>query len=410
MPRQKRNIIATLDIGSTKIICMIAQLIGNGEFKILGVGYTAAQGIKAGKVANMQTVCSCISKAMEIAEKEARVKIERTYVSVSATHVLSKRMGANIIVKGHEINHKDVNNLIFQLEDKYGENGFEIIQYFPCEYTLDGVTGIENPLGMVGEKLSCDFSLLLSPTAAVNNLEQCMTKCQLSVENYVASPYAAALACLSDDERDIGSIIIDCGGGVTSFSLFQKGKMMFSDSIAIGGNHVTQDLAMGLNTDYKTAERLKILHGSVIINSIDRKQKIEVISDNEEEGTLVDKSLLIEIIAARVEEIAEIIRDKMLGGGVKNISSYRIVLTGGSSQINGTEELFSQVLGSSKIRTARPRLIQGLAPRYQGLSFATSVGLMLHASNHEYSMHGDRFNHKGRFFGGISDWLKSNVS
>jgi cell division protein FtsA len=257
MPKQKKNIIAALDIGSTKIICMIAQLIGNGEFKVLGVGYTAAQGIKAGKVANMQSVCTCISKAVEIAEKEARVKIDRVYMSVSATHILSKRMGASVIVKGHEINHKDVNNLVFQIEDKYSENGFEIIQYFPCEYTLDGVTGIDNPLGMVGEKLSCDFSLLLSPTAAINNLEQCVNKCQLSVDNYVASPYAAALACLSDDERDIGSVFIDFGGNVTSFSVFYKGIMIFSDSIAIGGNHITQDLAMGLNTDYQTAERLR---------------------------------------------------------------------------------------------------------------------------------------------------------
>ena len=402
MVKQRNNIFAILDISSTKTVCMVAKISNGQDLEIIGIGYNIAHGVKAGIIVDIDAAEKSVYQAIESAEKMAGIKVQRIYVNLSSNNFISQRVTYEVNVAGHEISEKDVNKLLFDALGRYDEQELEVIHSFACDYVLDGHRGIESPLGMFGNKLACDYHMVLSSASSLLNLANCVARCQVDVENYVASSYAASLGCLSDEEMELGVTLINMGGGTTSISVFSGGKMTFSDGVPLGGVNVTNDIAQGLYTDFDTAERIKTLYGNTFSGDAIRDEVIEVNTADNELAS-VKKSLLIEIIGARVEEILEILQEKFINGNAVNAAN-RIVITGGGSQIPGVKELVEQMF-KKQVRIGNTKHIEGLAESTKGLPFVVPVGMLFHIAKSE-KLNKNLVSNGANILANIFNWFK----
>jgi cell division protein FtsA len=401
--KQRHSLFTVLDIGSTKIVCFIGKITAHKQIEIIGIGHHISQGIKAGRITDLKAAESSIAQAVEAAEK---------MVSVSSNNLISQCMSSDLMVTGHEINDKDLNRLLFQLIDKFNDQELEVIHSFAYDYIIDGNRGIDNPLGLYGNNLSAEFNIVSTPRTYLINLSSCMAHCQLEVENFVSAAYASGLACLTNDEMNLGVTLIEFGGGATSISVFNKGQMLYTDAIPIGGMHVTNDIARGLATDFASAERVKTLYGTSILTSADNNDIFEVpISSNSQdtEMNVVQRSMLVEIIRARIEEILEILYKKLEASGMQRFSGNKIIITGGASQLAGMKEIVGHVF-SKTVRIGYPKTLPGLADSTSGIAFATPIGMMLHVLEYENNIvfsHPLPANDSG-IISSITQWFKEN--
>lgn len=381
----KNTTVAILDIGSSKIVCFIAKIWPFSRIEITGIGHNVSQGIKAGRITDIKSAENAIAQAVESAEQMAGETVKNIYVSISSSNLISQCMASDLMVTGREINEKDISRLLFQVLDKFNEKELDVIHTFAYDHMLDGNRGIENPLGMYGNKLAIDYHILSAPSNLLLNINNCMRRCQLEIENFVSASYASGLACLTDDEKNLGVILMEFGGSTTSVSIFHKGHMLFTDAIPIGGMHITNDIAMGFCTDFNNAERIKTLYGTVIMTSADYDEMIEVpisSSQSEVEINTVKRSMLVEIIRARVEEILDIVQKKLEESNMIKYGGNKIVITGGTAKLSGMKEMVSHVF-SKTVRVGYPKEISGLADSTSGIAFSTPVGMLFHLAKFE---------------------------
>lgn len=411
MPKQRNNIVAILDLGSSKVACFVAK-VGGGVTEILGIGHHISQGVKAGIITDVKATEKSMLHAVETAEKMAGEAIQKVYIGISSNNLLSSRVNSELVVSGHEINEKDLNKQLFQALDRFNDQEIEVIHSLPYDYMLDGNRGINSPLGMYGNKLSCDFHILSSQTSILLNIANCAARCQLEVENYMSSSYATGLACLTADEMDLGVTLLELGGGCTSISIFNRGKIIFTDGVALGGINVTNDIARGLCTDYANAERLKTLHGNLILTAVDNKGTIEVPLSSEEDSevTVIHRELLTEIIRARVEEILEIVKLKLQESGISGLGGNKIVITGGACQMPGMKELVGHMFHKT-VRVGYPKMLNGLADSTSGVAFSSTIGLLMHIISEYQNADPYGLNSVPKHssvFGNVMQWLKQN--
>ncbi len=409
--KQRGNIIAVLDIGTAKVGCYIAKLNNNGKINVLGIGHNISSGIKAGVITDVKALEHSIVQAVESAEKMADETIHKVYVSISPNITeLSSIASGELSVAGHDITYKDEKKLLFQVLDRYAEEDIEVIHSFPIEYTLDNQSGIVNPIGMYGSKLSCSYNIIYAHSTNLINILNCIARCQLDVEYYVSASYASGLGCLTQDELEMGTLLLDIGGGCTSLSFFHKGSITMAESIPLGAVHITHDIAIGLSTDYLSAERLKNLYGGVILGANDIYEKIEVPIPGEiMDINVTTRAHLIEIIRARMEEIFELLYKKMVSRYGANIPSSRLVITGGGAQLNGVRELAAEMFGKN-VRVGYPTALPGIAQSTSGPAFSTLVGMLLYASDVSNMNVFDKNMKEAGFLYDIVRWLKDNFS
>ncbi len=408
----KSSTVAVLDIGSSKVVCFIAKIDPFGRINITGIGHNVAQGIKAGRITDIRAAEISIAQAIEAAEKMAAESIKTLYVGISSNNLISQCISSELLVTGHEISDKDINRLVFQVLDRFNDQELDVVHSFAYDYVLDGNRGIDNPLGMYGNSLAADFHTLSSPTNYLLNVNNCIMRCQLEVESFISATYATGLACLTPDEMSLGVTMIEFGGGCTSVSVFNKGHILYSDALPIGGMHVTNDIARGFGTDFVSAERVKNLYGTVILTSADYDENIEVpISSNKHdtEMNVVKRSELVEIIRARVEEILDITLKKLEASGMARYGGNKVVITGGASQLSGLKEVVGHVF-SRNVRIGYPVELAGLAESTSGIAFSSPVGMLLHLANSEgKSRIGKQApaNDQG-ILSGVMQWFKEN--
>ncbi len=407
---QRNNIVAVLDIGSSKVVCLIAKLQTDGQLEVLGTGYHIAQGIWAGIITDIEAAENSIIQTVEAAELAAGERVKKIYVSISSNILLSQKITSDMNIVGREINYKDLNKLLLEMLNHYQKQPIEIIHSFVYDYMLDGNSGIVSPIGLYGNNLTCYTHVLSSPINTLLNITNCIAKCGLVVENYISSAYASGLACLSPDEMKLGVTLIEFGGGNTSISIFENGQLVFTDGIPLGGINVTNDIAKGLCTSFANAERIKNLFGGTVITTNDSSEVIEVpIGDLENnEVNMVSRALLIEIIRARIEEIIELIAVKLNGSG--NQLNNKIVITGGSASIQGLKELVSHIF-STKVRLATPKSLLGIDPTINDLSFSTATGMLIHIaeqlSNNQYNRKGNNSKGENSIKRQFLNWFKN---
>ncbi len=395
--KPRGSLLAALDIGSSKIACFIGRVVDDeGNFEVLGVGHQAAHGVKNGIVTDLNAAEAAIRHTVHAAENmAARVMkgypLREVVVNLPGTHARSQGNSVEVQIHGHEITDNDVRRALARGQEQIIGEGRELIHTIPVGYRIDGHGGIREPRGMFGHKMQVDIHMVTGDMNSLRNMATCIERSHLDVAALCAAPYAAGLACLVEDEMDLGCTVIDIGGGVTSFAVFHGGVLIYTDAVALGGMHITSDIARGLTTSLADAERLKVLYGSAMASGTDKSEMIDVPRLGEEdrnEPNHVPRSLLIGIIQPRVEEIFEMVRARLKDSGLGQMVGRRVVLTGGASQISGLRELAQHVM-DKQVRLGRPIRLSGLPDAVSGPGFATTAGLLTYMSERSNEMPAD---------------------
>jgi cell division protein FtsA len=386
---RRSAIVAALDIGTSKIVCLIARLKPQGPqdtlrrrthgIEILGIGHTEARGIKAGAVINMAEAEQAVRHAVDLAERDASVQLESLVLSMSCGRPGSEFYAVSVNVAGSSVTDGDVARALAAGCDHSVRDGRVVLHSLPIGYALDGVRGMGEPRGMLAREIGVDMHVVTADIAAARNLMLLVERCHLEVETMVASPYVAGLSTIADDDADIGAALIDLGAGTTTIAVFSSGRFTYADGFAMGGNHVTMDLARGLNARISDAERIKTFYGSVLAESDERDMiTVPAVNDDDREGPrLVSRASLVRIIKPRVEEILEMVRDRLAASPFASEPRAHVILTGGGSLLTGLPELAAQIL-NRPVRVGRPLGMAGLPEAANGPAFAVASGLLVY--------------------------------
>ncbi|MDM9620969.1 cell division protein FtsA [Rhizobium sp. AC44/96] len=387
---KRSHVVSVLDIGSTKVVCMIGRLTPREEsqvlpgrthnIEIIGIGHQRSRGIKTGAISDLDALESVIRLAVDAAERMAGLTVESLIVNLTAGRLASDIYTATIDLGGQEVELNDLKKVLAAACQQSLRQDRFVLHSLATGFSLDGERGIRDPLAMYGDVLGVDMHVVTAERTALKNLELSVNRAHLSVEGIVATPYASGLAALVDDEVELGCAAIDMGGGTTTISVFAEGKLVHTDAVSLGGHHVTTDLARGLSTRIEDAERLKVVHASAMPNSSDERELISIPpigEDDRDLPTQVPRALVSRIVSARIEETMELIRDRIQRSGFSPIVGKRVVLTGGASQLTGLADVARKILARN-VRIGRPMGVSGLPTAAKGPAFSTAVGLMIY--------------------------------
>ncbi len=372
-----RGTIGIVDIGTTKVCCFIARRGGAGT-RIAGIGHQVSRGVKNGVITDIEAASQSILAAVHAAEQMAGETLAEVVVNLSGGFNASRLVKSDITLNGREITDSDMRRVLDHGHALKEPADRVVIHSIPVGFAVDQSRGIRDPRGMYAQKLGVNMHLVTAQAGAVRNLATCVGRCHLEIAALVVSPYAAGLAALVEDETELGVSVIDMGGGTTGIAVFFDGNLVFTDTVPVGGGHVTNDIARGLSTPLAHAERMKTLYGSAIASAADEREMItvpQVGEEDESQASHVPKSLLVGIISPRLEETFELVRDRLEHSGFDKIAGRRVVLTGGACQLPGARELAGLIL-DKQVRVGRPLRIDGLAEATAGPAFATSAGLV----------------------------------
>lgn len=374
--------IAALDIAGRKVVCVIASINGDNIPKVVGFGHHISEGIRAGIIIDIKKAEKSILAALNAAEKMAGETIEEAYVNISGSSIKSQHINIETKISGHEVTQKDIDLMISKGEELFENTETEIIQSVPLTYRIDDTDGIKDPIGMFGQVISTNLHVVSASATSVRNLRNLLGKCHLNVRDFVVSSYASGLSVLTPDEMEIGVTLLDIGASNTSIAIFADGYPVYFDSVPVGGQHITRDIALGLSVSVPFAERLKVIQGSSISTEAEDSDRIDI-NDEEDGGGAPEKSVtkaeLTAIIRPRVEEILELAKSNLEKSGLYGVSGNKIVITGGTSQLQGIKEISSFIF-NKHARIAKPSEMIGMPESAKGPSFATSIGMMLYAA------------------------------
>ncbi|MGB8622417.1 MAG: cell division protein FtsA [Paracoccaceae bacterium] len=393
-----RGVIAILDVGSSKIACLVLRfdgpdrfrggdgvgsLAGQSGFRVIGAATTRSRGVRFGEIDAMQETERAIRTAVQAAQKMAGTRVDHVIASMAGAQPRSYGLDGMIDLVDSAVSEEDVARVLAACDvPDFGE-GREVLHAHPVNFALDHRTGLNDPRGQIGNKLACDMHLLTVDTHAVQNLLYCIKRCDLELAGLASSAYVSGVSSLVEDEQELGAACIDLGGGATGVSVFIKKHMIYADSVRLGGDHITQDISKGLQVPLATAERIKTFYGGVVATGMDDREMIEIGGDSgdyEHDRRTVSRAELIGIMRPRVEEILEDVRARLDAAGFEHLPSQQIVLTGGGSQIPGLDGLASRILGQ-QVRLGRPLRVQGLPQAATGPAFSSAVGLCLFAAH-----------------------------
>ncbi|MBB4305456.1 cell division protein FtsA [Rhodobium orientis] len=422
---RRPSIVSVLDVGSTKICCLVAKLKPREADKLLpgrthtieviGFGHQRSRGVKSGVVVDLDAAEQAIRMVVDSAERMAGVTIESLIVNVSCGRLGSEAFSANVLIDGEEVRRSDIQRVLEAGSLHTAHDGRIVVHSLPIGYALDGNRGIDDPCGMIGKRLGVDMHVVTADAAPVRNLELSVNRSHLDVETMVATPYASGLSTLAEDEAELGVAAVDIGGGTTSIAVFAGGQVVHVDAVPLGGHHITTDLARGLSTRLQDAERLKTLHGSAIGTAADERRVLTIPPVGEDDGdaaTQVPRALLSQIIGPRIEEILEMVRDRLNQSGFAGRIGKRVVLTGGSSQLTGLPEVARRILGRN-VRLGRPLGVAGLPEAARGASFASAVGLLIYpqvAQIEQFEVRSARqkMTGTGGYFSRFGNWIRES--
>jgi cell division protein FtsA len=394
-----RRLIAILDVGTSKIACLILRFEGEGArskgedglgpmagqagFRVIGAATTRSRGVRFGEIAAMQETERAIRTAVQAAQKMAGTRVDHVIACFAGANPRSYGLAGMVDLEVGMVAEADIARALAACDVPDLGHGREVLHAQPVNFALDHRSGLGDPRGQIGTKLSVDMHLLSVDAAAIQNVLYCIGRCDLELAGLASSSYAAAISSLVEDEQELGAASIDMGGGSTGISIFMKKHMIYADAVRLGGDHITADISKGIQVPLSQAERIKTFHGGVVATGMDDRDMIETggeTGDWERDRRRVSRSELIGIMRPRVEEILEEVRDRLDAAGFDHLPSRQIVLTGGGSQIPGLEGLATRILGQ-QVRLGRPLRVQGLPQAATGPAFAAAVGLSLFAAH-----------------------------
>jgi cell division protein FtsA len=394
----QRGVVAVLDVGTSKIACLILRfdgperlreadgvgpMAGQSSFRVIGAATTRSRGVKFGEIAVMNETERAIRTAVQAAQKMANVRVDHVIACFSGAEPRSYGLAGEWDLQDSVVTEQDVANVLAACDVPDLGPGREVLHAQPVNFALDHRTGLGDPRGQIGNRIACDMHLLSVDGAVVQNLLYCIKRCDLELAGIASSAYVSGISSLVEDEQELGAACIDMGGGSTGISIFMKKHMIYADSVRLGGDHVTSDISKGLQIPMSMAEKIKTKHGGVYATSMDDREMIETggeSGDWEKDRRQISRTELIGIMRPRVEEILEEARSRLDAAGFEYLPSQQIVLTGGASQIPGLDGLAARILGQ-QVRLGRPLRVQGLPQAATGAAFASAVGLCLFAAH-----------------------------
>src|SRR5512140_675572 len=372
------EIIVGLDIGTTKIACIAGEVTEDGV-DIIGIGTAPSKGLRRGYVVNIDATVSSIQQAVDEAENMAGCEITTVYAAISGAHVRGLNSHGIVAVKDGEVRETDIARVIDAAKAVAIPMDREIIHVLPQDFVVDEQDGIKEPLGMSGVRLEAKVHIVTAAVSSAQNIIKCCAKTGLSVTDIVLEPLASAEATLADEERELGVALVDIGGGTTDVAIFSAGAIQHTSVIPLGGNHLTNDIAVGLRTPMHEAEKIKVKFGSAQGSSVDKDDTIEVPSVGGRAPRVLSRRILCEIIEPRVEELFQLVHREIQKAGQEDLLASGVVLTGGSTNLHGMAELAEEVLGLP-VRRGLPRGIGGLTDVVKSPQHATAVGLLLYGA------------------------------
>jgi cell division protein FtsA len=374
---EREAILVGIDVGTSKVCALIGEVHRDGGLTVIGKGTVPATGLKKGVVVNIDQTVHSIGQAVEQAERLSGMKIDRAYVSVGGAHVESQNSPGTVAVSGHnrEVTREDISRATDVARAVQIPSNREVLHVLPRDFSVDDQEGVKDPLGMSAIRLGVEVHIVTASATAVQNLTKCVIAAGVKIDELVASSLAAAETVASETERELGVAVADIGAGTTDLALFADGSPLFSAVLPVGGNNVTNDVAIGLKTSLQVAEELKIRHGTCDLRGIDEDENIAVSVLGEDAGREVSRLEMCQIIEARMRETFELMRDRMRESG-HGMLPAGLILTGGGAQLGGAAELGREVL-EMPVRIASPVGIGGLVDGLMTPAFSNSIGLLL---------------------------------
>jgi len=377
------GLITALDIGSWKVSALIAEKTESGEINVLATGQRESQGVKRGYIADMAATERAVREAVEQAERIAGTNIEDVWVSFSAGGLVSDIASVEVELGGHRIEQEDINELLAAGRGSIDPDGRMVLHALPTLYTLDGLRGVKTPLGLHADRMGVDIHVVAADGSPVRNLDLCVRSAYLKVKSIVASPVATGMACLTDEERELGVALVELGAGVTNVSLFAGGMLVGLMSIPFGAADITDDIASAFGTRRTHAERMKCFYGSATTSPRDNHDMIEVApispDGDHADTTRITRAQLISVIRQRLEHLTGEIGKALNELGFSGPVGRQVVLTGGGAELKGIADYMQGALGRA-VRLGKPRGLIGLPDAHSGPGFATLAGLVQYAA------------------------------
>jgi cell division protein FtsA len=374
---KKGQLIVGLDIGTTKVVTVVGEVNDQGGVDIVGFGHAPNRGLRKGVVVDIDTTVTSIKQAVADAEAMAGCKIDSVYAGIAGGHVKAFNSHGVAAIKGGEVKVEDVARVLALARAAAIPQDRDVLHLLPQEYVIDGQEGIKSPVGICGVRLEAKVHIVTAAAAAVQNIVRCAELAGLKVADVVLEPLASSESVLTDEERELGVCLVDIGGGTTDVAVFGGGSLVHTAVIPLGGNHLTNDIVVGLRTPIMDAERLKRRHGCAMSELVPSDEMIDVPSVGDRSDRRLARRVLCDIVEPRVEEIFQLVAREIEACGWADQLTSGIVLTGGSSLIAGIEEMAEEVLGML-VRRGEPRPIGGLTEVLRSPSYSTGVGLMLY--------------------------------
>ena len=374
--RESKKVIVGLDIGTSKIVAIVAEMLDDGRYEIIGMGTHPSRGLKKGVVVNIETTVSAIQRALEEAELMADCKIREVHTGIAGSHVRSFNSQGMVAIKDKEVTQIDIDRVIETAKAVQIPNDQQILHILNQEFIIDGQEDVREPLGMAGVRLEVKVHIVTGAVSAAQNIIKCVRRCGLEVRDLVLQPLASAMAVVSEDEKDLGVCLVDIGGGTTDIAVFTHGAIRHTAVIPIAGDQITSDIAMALRTPTKDADDIKIKHGCALSQLADPQEMIEVPGVGDRGPKQLSRKTLAEVIEPRVEELYSLIQAELRRSGYEDLLSSGIVLTGGSSMLQGMVELGEEIF-HMPVRVGLPAYSGGLAEVVRHPRYSTAMGLLI---------------------------------
>jgi cell division protein FtsA len=423
MSQKRTALVASLDIGTSKIACMIARLKPcppndalrgrSHAVELIGYSQIRSKGVKAGAVVDLVECEQAVRQAVSLAEDMAKVRVESVLLSVSAGRLQAQLIEAAADIKGAAVTSADVARVTSAGMHHATGEGRTVLHALPTSYSIDGVKGVRDPKGMMARQFGVDMNVVTADTTVVKNLMLVVERCHLNVEAMAASPYVAGLAVLTDDEADIGAAVVEMGAGTTTIATYSGGRFIHASGFALGGHHITMDLARGVSACIADAERIKTLYGTVLTGGSDAHELMSVPSAGDDEldvPQVVSRATIANIVRHRAEEIFEMVRDRLADSPFASEPKARVVLSGGACQLSGTLELATRIL-NRPVRIGRPLGFSRLPNEAKSASFAVPGGLLVYPQFAHLEHVEPRHTRQLRtgtdgYFGKVGRWLR----
>ncbi|MFT6274959.1 MAG: cell division protein FtsA [Halioglobus sp.] len=379
---QQNKMIVGLDIGTSKVVAIVGELSGDGQIEIVGIGSHPSRGMKKGVVVNIESTVQSIQRAVEEAELMAGCQIHSVYVGIAGSHIRSLNSHGIVAIRDREVYGLDLERVIDAAQAVAIPADQKILHILPQEYVIDNQEGIKEPLGMSGVRLEAKVHLVTCAGNAAQNIEKCIRRCGLEVEDMILEQLASSYSVLTDDEKELGVCLVDIGGGTTDIAIFTDGSIRHTGVIPIAGDQVTNDIAMALRTPTQHAEEIKIKYACALTQLAGPDETIKVPSVGDRPPRDLSRQSLAEVVEPRYDELFTLIQAELRRSGFEDMIPAGIVLTGGTSKMEGVVELAEEIF-HMPVRVGSPQSVQGLTDIVRNPIYATGVGLLLYGMQHQ---------------------------